>query len=45
VLGGYAPAPSRKAGCRSIAGGEGLVVLAYQERKARYRLDVCEARP
>jgi alkylation response protein AidB-like acyl-CoA dehydrogenase len=23
--------------------GEGMVVLAYQERKARYRLDVCEA--
>ena len=25
-----------------IAGGEALVVLAQQERKARYRLDVCE---
>lgn len=26
-----------------IAGGEKFVVLAHQERKARYRLDVCEA--
>ena len=27
-----------------IAGGQAIVVLAYQERKARYRLDVCEAK-
>ncbi|WP_077002005.1 acyl-CoA dehydrogenase family protein [Variovorax sp. KK3] len=27
-----------------IAGGQAMVVLAYQERKARYRLDVCEAK-
>ncbi|MGB3069735.1 MAG: acyl-CoA dehydrogenase family protein [Ottowia sp.] len=27
-----------------IASGEALVVLAHQERKARYRLDVCEAK-
>jgi len=27
-----------------IASGEALVVLAHQERKARYRLDICEAR-
>lgn len=27
-----------------IAAGEALVVLAHQERKARYKLDVCEAR-
>lgn len=27
-----------------IAGGEALVVLAHQERKARYKLEVCEAR-
>ncbi|RYF34165.1 MAG: acyl-CoA dehydrogenase [Comamonadaceae bacterium] len=27
-----------------IAGGEAIVVLAYQERKARYKLDVCEAK-
>ena len=26
-----------------IASGEALVVLAHQERKARYKLDVCEA--
>ena len=27
-----------------IASGEAMVVLAHQERKARYRLDVCEAK-
>lgn len=27
-----------------IASGEALVVLAHQERKARYRLDVCETK-
>ena len=43
VLGGYAPRRGEvRTGCRRIAGGEALVVLAYQERKARYRLDVCE---
>jgi alkylation response protein AidB-like acyl-CoA dehydrogenase len=26
-----------------ISGGQALVVLAYQERKARYRLDVCDS--
>ena len=31
------PGPGR------IASGEALVVLAYQERKARYRLDACDA--
>jgi len=42
VLGGYAP-PALKAGwLPKIAGGEALVVLAQQERKARYRLDMCE---
>jgi hypothetical protein len=27
-----------------IASGEALVVLAHQERKARYRLDQCNAK-
>jgi hypothetical protein len=27
-----------------VAGGEAVVVLAHQERKARYRLDVCDAK-
>ena len=42
VLGGYAPQPVKDAWLGKIAGGEALVVLAHQERKARYRLDVCE---
>lgn len=33
----------KKAWLPKIASGEKLVVLAHQERKARYRLDVCEA--
>jgi len=43
VLGGYAGDALKKAWLPRIAGGEAIVVLAYQERKARYRLDVCEA--
>ena len=27
-----------------VASGEAVVVLAHQERKARYRLDVCEGK-
>jgi alkylation response protein AidB-like acyl-CoA dehydrogenase len=42
VISGYGDAAS-KAWLPKIAAGEALVVLAYQERKARYRLDVCEA--
>jgi alkylation response protein AidB-like acyl-CoA dehydrogenase len=42
ILGGYAPDAVKSAWLPKIAGGEALVVLAYQERKARYRLDVCE---
>jgi hypothetical protein len=34
----------RKAWLPKSPAGETLVVLAYQERKARYRLDVCEAK-
>jgi len=44
VLSGYAPAALKSAWLPRIASGEALVVLAYQERKARYRLDVCEAK-
>jgi alkylation response protein AidB-like acyl-CoA dehydrogenase len=43
VLGAYAPEAVRSAWLPKIAAGEALVVLAYQERKARYRLDQCEA--
>jgi alkylation response protein AidB-like acyl-CoA dehydrogenase len=42
VLGAYAPQQLKAAWLPKIAGGEALVVLAQQERKARYRLDVCE---
>ncbi|MDO9434021.1 acyl-CoA dehydrogenase family protein [Hydrogenophaga sp.] len=42
VLGGYAPADIRAAWLPRMASGEALVVLAHQERKARYKLDVCE---
>ena len=42
VLGAYAPEAVRTAWLPKMAAGEALVVLAYQERKARYRLDVCE---
>ena len=44
VLGGYAGAELKDAWLPRIAGGQALVVLAHQERKARYRTDVCEAR-
>ncbi|RYY81052.1 MAG: acyl-CoA dehydrogenase, partial [Comamonadaceae bacterium] len=43
VLGGYAPDSVKAGWLPRIASGEALVVLAYQERKARYRLDRCEA--
>ncbi|MEQ1660437.1 MAG: acyl-CoA dehydrogenase family protein, partial [Hylemonella sp.] len=43
VLSGYAGADLKSSWLPRIAGGEALVVLAQQERKARYRLDVCEA--
>ncbi len=41
VLASYAPAPLQGAWLPRIASGEALVVLAQQERAARYRLDVC----
>jgi len=43
VLGGYAGADLKEAWLPRIAGGQALVVLAQQERKSRYRLDVCES--
>jgi alkylation response protein AidB-like acyl-CoA dehydrogenase len=42
ILGAYAPQPLQAAWLPKIAAGEALVVLAQQERKARYRLDLCE---
>jgi alkylation response protein AidB-like acyl-CoA dehydrogenase len=44
VLAGYAPATLKAAWLPKIASGEALVVLACQERAARYKLDVCEAK-
>ena len=43
VLSQYAPAAAQALWLPRIASGEALVVLAHQERKARYRLDVCSA--
>jgi alkylation response protein AidB-like acyl-CoA dehydrogenase len=43
VLGGYAPDALKSQWLPKLASGEALVVLAHQERKARYRLDACEA--
>ena len=44
VLAQYAPAEVQAAWLPRIASGAALVVLAQQERKARYRLDICEAK-
>jgi len=44
VLAGYAGAELKAAWLPRIASGEALVVLAQQERRARYRLDVCDAK-
>jgi alkylation response protein AidB-like acyl-CoA dehydrogenase len=44
VLAGYAPAALKAAWLPKIASGEALVVLASQERTARYKLDICEAK-
>ncbi|MDP1650425.1 MAG: acyl-CoA dehydrogenase family protein, partial [Rubrivivax sp.] len=44
VLSGYAPEAAQAAWLPKIASGEALVVLASQERAARYQLDVCEAK-
>ena len=42
VLAGYAPEAVKSQWLPKLASGEALVVLAYQERKARYRLDQCD---
>jgi len=44
VLSGYADSAVKAQWLPKIASGEALVVLACQERKARYQLDVCEAK-
>ena len=44
VLTGYGDAATQATWLPKIASGEALVVLAHQERAARYRLDVCEAK-
>jgi alkylation response protein AidB-like acyl-CoA dehydrogenase len=43
VLNGYAPEAVKAEWLPKVAAGQALVVLAYQERKARYRLDRVEA--
>ena len=43
VLAGYGPASLKTEWLPGVASGETLVTLAYQERRARYRLDVCAA--
>lgn len=43
VLSQYAPAAEQAQWLPRVASGEALIVLAHQERKARYRLDVCSA--
>ena len=43
VLAGHADEDTKDNWLPRIAGGQALVVLAYQERQARYRLDVCAA--
>jgi alkylation response protein AidB-like acyl-CoA dehydrogenase len=44
LLSGYAPAALKAAWLPKIAAGEALVVLAYQERAARYKLAVCASK-
>jgi alkylation response protein AidB-like acyl-CoA dehydrogenase len=44
VLSGYAPEAVKAQWLPQIASGEALVVLAYQERGARYQLHVCASK-
>ena len=44
VIAGYCDPATKAAWLPGIASGEKLVVLAYQERGARYKLDVCDAK-
>ncbi len=43
VIASYGTAEVKAAWLPKIAGGESLVVLAYQERAARYHFENCEA--
>ena len=43
VLSGYAPAALKAAWLPNIASGQALVVLAHQERAARYDFEKCQA--
>lgn len=42
LLAAEADAATRSAWLSRLASGEALIVLAHQERRARYRLDVCD---
>ena len=44
ILSGYAPEAIKTTWLPKVASGEALVVLAYQERAARYQLDICKAK-
>ncbi|MBA2962471.1 MULTISPECIES: acyl-CoA dehydrogenase family protein [Ramlibacter] len=44
VINGYGPEPLKTARLGHIASGETLLVLAHQERKARWHLDRCETK-
>ena len=44
VLSSYAPDAVKAAWLPNIASGDSLVVLAYQERAARYKFESCEAK-
>ena len=44
VLSNYAPQALKSAWLPNMASGESLVVLAWQERKARYDFEKCEAK-
>ena len=44
VIAGYGDAATKAAWLPGVASGEKLVVLAYQERAARYQLNSCEAK-
>lgn len=44
IIAGYGDAATKPDWLPAIASGEKLVVLAYQERAARYKLDVCDAK-
>ena len=44
VISGYAADAVKAAWLPKIAMGQSLVVLAYQERAARYKLDICQAK-